>query len=135
MRVGYTYDPIYTQHKMGDGHPECPERVEVIDAHLKAVGLDSALHAFKARPASRDELVLAHRPDYVDRVFAIAPQGDALVQLDADTAMNKASLPAALMAAGAAIEAVRRVIDGELTRAFCNVRPPGHHAESDRAMG
>ena len=135
MRVGYTYDPIYTQHKMGDGHPECPERVEVIDAHLKAVGLDSALHAFKARPASRDELVLAHRPEYVDRVFAIAPQGDALVQLDADTAMNKASLPAALMAAGAAIEAVRRVIDGELTRAFCNVRPPGHHAESDRAMG
>ncbi|NCX23515.1 MAG: histone deacetylase family protein, partial [Betaproteobacteria bacterium] len=99
MRVGYTYDPIYTQHTMGDGHPECPERVEVIDAHLKAVGLDSALHAFKARPASRDELVLAHRPEYVDRVFAIAPQGNALVQLDADTAMNKASLPAALMAA------------------------------------
>ncbi|NDI23099.1 MAG: hypothetical protein EBY76_08650 [Betaproteobacteria bacterium] len=63
---------------MGDGHPECPERVEVIDAHLKAVGLDSALHAFKARPASRDELVLAHRPEYVDRVFAIAPQGNAL---------------------------------------------------------
>lgn len=135
MRVGYTYDPIYMRHDMGAGHPECPQRVQAIDARLQAVGLKEQLVLFSADPASRDDILRAHTQDYVERVYALAPGAGARVQLDADTAMNESSLPAALMAAGAAITAVRKVLQGEFERAFCNIRPPGHHAESNRAMG
>jgi len=135
MLVGYSYDPIYARHDMGEGHPECPERVQLIDAHLRSVGLLEQLTSFSAKPAEREDVLLAHEESYVDRVFALAPQARESVQLDADTAMNEASLPAVLMAVGAAIAAVNHVIDGRLNRAFCNIRPPGHHAESNRAMG
>ena len=135
MLVGYSYDPIYARHDMGVGHPECPERVQVIDAHLRSVGLFERLVSFKAEPASRDDVLRAHEANYVERVFALAPGPGETLQLDADTAMNEASLSAALSAAGAAIRAVDHVLDGSFSRAFCNVRPPGHHAESDRAMG
>jgi acetoin utilization deacetylase AcuC-like enzyme len=135
MLVGYSYDPIYARHDMGAGHPECPERVQVIDAHLRSVGLFERLVSFKAEPASRDDVLRAHEANYVERVFALAPGPGETVQLDGDTAMNEASLSAALSAAGAAISAVDHVLDGSFSRAFCNVRPPGHHAESDRAMG
>jgi acetoin utilization deacetylase AcuC-like enzyme len=135
MLVGYSYDPIYALHDMGKGHPECPERVQLIDAHLRSVGLLEQLTCFSAEPASREHVLLAHEKTYVDRVFALSPRAGERVQLDADTAMIDASLPAALRAAGAAITAVNHVIDGRLTRAFCNIRPPGHHAESNRAMG
>jgi len=93
------------------------------------------LVSFKAEPASRDDVLRAHEANYVERVFALAPGPGETVQLDGDTAMNEASLSAALSAAGAAISAVDHVLDGSFSRAFCNVRPPGHHAESDRAMG
>lgn len=135
MLVGYSYDPIYARHDMGEGHPECPERVQLIDAHLRSIGLLEQLISFSAKPAEREDVLLAHEESYVDRVFALAPQARESVQLDADTAMNEASLPAVLMAVGAAIAAVNHVIDGRLNRAFCNIRPPGHHAESNRAMG
>lgn len=135
MLVGYTYDPIYARHDMGEGHPECPERVQVIDTHLRSVGLFDQLVCFSAKPASREDVLRAHQQSYVDRVFALAPRAGHTQQLDADTAMNEASLPAALTAAGAAMAAVDHVLDGRFSRAFCNVRPPGHHAESDRAMG
>ena len=135
MLVGYSYDPIYARHDMGASHPECPERVQVIDAHLRSVGLFERLVSFKAEPASRDDVLRAHEANYVERVFALSPGPGETVQRDGDTAMNEASLPAALCAAGAAISAVDHVLDGSFGRAFCNVRPPGHHAESDRAMG
>jgi len=135
MLVGYTYDPIYARHDMGEGHPECPERVLAIDAHLRSVGLFQQLACFDAKPASREDVLRAHEQNYVDRVFTLAPRAGQTQQLDADTAMNESTLPAALTAAGAAIAAVDHVLDGSFIRAFCNVRPPGHHAESNRAMG
>jgi acetoin utilization deacetylase AcuC-like enzyme len=73
MLVGYSYDPIYARHDMGAGHPECPERVQVIDAHLRSVGLFERLVSFKAEPASRDDVLRAHEANYVERVFALAP--------------------------------------------------------------
>lgn len=73
MVVGYSYDPIYARHDMGAGHPECPERVQVIDAHLRSVGLFERLVSFKAEPASRDDVLRAHEANYVERVFALAP--------------------------------------------------------------
>lgn len=135
-RVGYFFDPLFAQHAMGRGHPESPERVLAVHRQLQASGLMADLDAVDAASATLDDIRRAHQPDYVSGVVDSAPehQGE-LVQLDGDTAMNAASLPAALRASGAAIEAVRRVCEGGMARAFCNLRPPGHHAESARAMG
>ena len=84
--------------------------------------------------APRAALERVHSPAYVDAVFAAAPAA-GLVSLDPDTAMSPGSLKAALLAAGAVIDAVRGVARGDFDRAFCAVRPPGHHAEPDHAMG
>jgi acetoin utilization deacetylase AcuC-like enzyme len=84
------------------------------------------------RDASREELLRVHAPAHVDRIAATAGR---TVRFDADTQAGPRSAAAALRAAGAAVEAVEQVLDGRLDRALCLVRPPGHHAEADRAMG
>lgn len=134
--VGYCYDPLFAQHAMVPGHPECPERVMAIHQHLQHCGLMAHLAPLAAEPAAIHDILRAHEAAYVEKVLGRAPQREGeLVWLDADTAMNPASVPAALRASGAAIGAVRQVCEGHLKRAFCSVRPPGHHAESWRAMG
>lgn len=135
-RVGYCFDPIFSEHAMGRSHPESPERVIAIDQHLHRCGLMGALEPFSARPAAVEDLLRAHEKPYLDEVFRRAPRkAGEMVRLDADTALNAASVPAALRACGAAIEALRSLSANRLERAFCNLRPPGHHAESGRAMG
>lgn len=107
----------------------------VLDA-LESAGLGPQLEYYEASVARRDHLLLSHPEDYVDRVFESAPlAGQGVVQLDADTAMNEHSLRAALLAAGAGVQAVDLVVDGRHQSVFCCVRPPGHHAERREAMG
>lgn len=128
MHTAYITHPLCRKHEAGLHHPECPERLAAIDDRLHAAHLYDYLHHFHhPAQATRAQLMRIHDAAYVDRIFALAPAA-GFVHLDADTAMNPHSLGAALHAAGAAIEAVDRVITGEVQNAFCAVRPPGHHA-------
>ena len=119
---------------MGATHPECPARLRAIDDQLIASGLAGFLDHVDAPLALKEQLVRVHGPDYVAEVEAASPRS-GLHHLDPDTAMCPDTLNAALRAAGAGIEATDRVIGGKAAAAFCSVRPPGHHAESSRAMG
>ncbi len=113
-------------------HPERPERLAAVMDALHDSRLAGDLR--QAGEVKRGALERVHSQDYVDAIFAAAP-GNGLVQLDPDTMMSAGSLRAALLAAGAVVEAVREVAQGEARRAFCAVRPPGHHAGAERAMG
>lgn len=119
---------------MGDGHPECPERLDAISDHLVATRLMQLLVPYEAPAATAEQLGRAHSALHVKEIMAAAP-ATGYLHLDPDTAMNPHSLSAALHAAGAAVLAAELVVAGEVTRAFCAVRPPGHHALRDRAMG
>ena len=121
-------------HDMGQDHPESPARIKAIEDQLIAQRLADFLRKVDAPAATRKQLVRAHDPDYVDTIFQHAPKAGT-VQLDPDTLMSPHSLDAALHAAGAVIAATDMVLSGEISNAFCAVRPPGHHAERHRAMG
>jgi acetoin utilization deacetylase AcuC-like enzyme len=119
---------------MGPDHPECPARLTAIDEQLTASGLDAYLTRHVAPAATVEQLARVHDRRYVQAIEAAAP-ASGLRYLDPDTALNAHSVEAALHAAGAVVHAVDLVCGGEYRNAFCAVRPPGHHAESGRAMG
>jgi len=121
-------------HEMGSWHPERPERLAAINNHLIAVGLTSHLAPLEAPPAPLEAIVRAHAADYVSGLMSRIPKR-GYVPIDPDTSMNPDTWEAALRAAGAVIDATDRVIAGELTNAFCAIRPPGHHAVTEGAMG
>ncbi|MEP7262671.1 MAG: histone deacetylase family protein, partial [Usitatibacter sp.] len=121
-------------HDMGEGHPECPGRLDAICDHLLSTGIMQLLVPYDAPRATNEQLARAHTALHVLEIESLAPK-DGLVHLDPDTAMGPGSLEAALRAAGAAVLATDLVLRGEVTRAFCAVRPPGHHAKRDAAMG
>lgn len=134
MSTALLSHPACRAHQMGAGHPECPERVSVIHDRLVALGLMDFLHQEAAPAATRADLERAHTPRHVAEIFSLAPR-QGLVPVDADTLMGPGSLEAALRAAGAVLRATELVLSGQATNAFCNVRPPGHHATRDAAMG
>jgi acetoin utilization deacetylase AcuC-like enzyme len=134
MAIGFISHHDCALHEMGAHHPEQPARLSAITDRLIASGLDMVLQHHDAPRATRAQLLAAHDPAYVERIFSAAPE-DGLVWLDADTAMNPHSLSAAEHAAGAVVLGVDIVMEGPVRQAFCAVRPPGHHAERDRAMG
>ncbi|ADE11776.1 histone deacetylase family protein [Sideroxydans lithotrophicus] len=134
MQTAYITHPLCLKHDMGAHHPECPARIHAIEDQLIASGLFGYLQHHEAPEATREQLLRVHDADYVDAIAAAAPQ-HGRVELDGDTSMNPYTYPAALRAAGAAVMAVDLVMAGRVENAFCNVRPPGHHAESARAMG
>lgn len=135
MGTAFISHPDCALHKMGAGHPECPERLSAISNQLISSRLDTLLHHYQAPLASRTQLCRVHDEEYVAQIFQLAPKDDELIWIDSDTAMNSHTLTAALYAAGAVVYAVDLVMDGVVSSAFCSVRPPGHHAEHDRAMG
>lgn len=119
---------------MGAGHPECPARIQAIEDQLIASGLMPFLFHYEAPAASKTQLERVHDSEYIESIFTSSPD-NGLIYLDPDTAMNSFSLEAALHAAGAAVKAVDLVMTGEAENAFCNIRPPGHHAGRNRAAG
>jgi acetoin utilization deacetylase AcuC-like enzyme len=134
MSFAYLTHPSSLKHEMGAQHPECPDRVRVIDDFLRAQGLLDFAQMMSADVASTDAILRAHTARLVAELEQTSPtQGYA--SIDGDTTMNAFTLDAALHAAGAAVKAVDLVLGGEVQRAFCNIRPPGHHAERDQAMG
>ena len=122
------------KHDMGTYHPECPARLSAIDDQLISSGIGQYLERHEAPLATRESLERVHPAEFIDTVFAAAPE-HGLVHLDPDTAMSPGTLSAALRAAGAGVMAVDLVMDRQAENAFCSVRPPGHHATRDRAMG
>ncbi len=134
MTIAYISHQDCQLHEMGVGHPERPARLTSIEDALVSSGLDVALRHYSSPRVTRDQLLRVHASDYVDFVDTSAP-ASGMVFLDGDTAMNPHSHTAALRAAGAVVQAVDLVISGEVGAAFCNVRPPGHHAEHNLAMG
>jgi acetoin utilization deacetylase AcuC-like enzyme len=135
MHTAYITHPLCLKHEAGPFHPESPQRLAAIEDRLHAAHLyDHLLHFHHPPQATPEQLVRVHDAAYVDWIFEIVPSA-GLIQLDPDTAMNPHSLGAALHAAGAAIEAVDRVIGGRVRNAFCAVRPPGHHAGRATAAG
>jgi acetoin utilization deacetylase AcuC-like enzyme len=121
----------FAEHQTPPGHPESPERAEVLDA-VAAEWRRQGGEVVAPRPATRDELRRVHDEAYLSRVAATAGKA---VALDPDTYTSPESVDIALLAAGAAVDAVARVLGGAATGALALVRPPGHHAERDRAMG
>ena len=138
MTTGYFTHPACRRHDMGDGHPECPQRLTAIDDHLRAQGLDSVLVPGDVPEAEMHHLDKAHDTNYVlgmiDLMQRLRDSGDHR-STDPDTVAMPATLEAALRAAGAAVAATDAVIDGRMSNAFCAVRPPGHHATRHESMG
>ena len=125
-------------HDMGQGHPECSQRLDAIHDHLRATGLDLALEYFEAPLALPEHLAHAHSSGYVANILDLLQQVELEGQphaVDPDTIANVGTRQAALRAAGAAIAATNDVIAGRAANAFCAVRPPGHHATREQAMG
>ncbi len=130
----YISHPDCLRHEMGAGHPECPQRLEAIHDRLLMLGLLDGMATYDAPAASDAQLSRVHTPAHVAAIAAAVPDhGHA--RLDADTCMNPHSLQAARRAAGAAVLATDLVACGDAPVAFCSVRPPGHHATRERAMG
>ena len=134
MHTAYITHPACLKHDMGAGHPECPARMHAIKDQLIASGLLDFLSHHEAPKASNDELARVHAVEYIEWIFSQSPHS-GLVYLDGDTAMNPYSLNAALHAAGAVIKGVDLVMSGLVQNAFCNIRPPGHHAGRASAAG
>ena len=128
----YTH-PDMLDHRPPTGHPERPERLTAAMDALRDAS-DLRLDEREAPLAALRELELVHDAGYVAALDAVAP-GEGAARLDPDTWMSRGSMRGARLAAGAAIAASRAVAAGEIQRAFCVVRPPGHHAEPSKAMG
>jgi len=125
-------------HDMGAGHPECPQRLDAIADQLLASGLDIALEHRDAPLATVEQLARAHSSNYVNQLKDMLEQLKASGEsrhLDPDTVAGPGTWNAALRAAGAAVAATEAVVRGEVENAFCAIRPPGHHATRDEAMG
>jgi len=127
------YDDTFLEHDTGM-HPESAERLRCIVAHLKTQGLWEECGHIAPTPASEEAIVAVHSRDHINRVHHVAeePGGGCM---DPDTVVSPRSFAAAVLAAGAAIRACEAVARGEAYNAVCLVRPPGHHATANRAMG
>ena len=135
-KTAYITHPVCLQHDTGRDHPESPQRLIAIEKRLKESGTFEKLTCFEAPLVSNNQLVQAHCQAYLDLVENSAPASDGhTVNLDPDTQMSFHSLEAAQRAAGAVVLATELVMGKQVNNAFCTVRPPGHHAKNNQAMG
>ena len=134
MPVGLFTHADCLAHDTGPGHPERPDRLRAVWQALDHPDF-AALQREDAPLATDAQLALAHPASYIERLLAVRPTASELMRLDEDTLLSAGSIHAALRAVGAACAAVDAVMQGRCEAAFAAVRPPGHHAEADRAMG
>ena len=123
--------PSFLEHRPGEHHPECPDRLRAVIAALEDESF-SLLERAAAPAATVEQLTRVHPERYVEAILGIRPPADQIVMIDGDTAMSAGSADAALHAAGAVVAGVDAVLDGgNIDAAFAAVRPPGHHATPD----
>jgi acetoin utilization deacetylase AcuC-like enzyme len=132
MRTGLVYDQIFLAHDQ-PGHPEGSKRLEAIVTELKSSGLWEKATHLKNRFALVEEINYCHSKEYINYIKTFCEEGGG--NLDADTYANKYSYKAAITAAGSLIDLVDTVLTGKLDNGFALLRPPGHHALSNRSMG
>ncbi len=125
--------PSCIDHDPGDYHPECPDRLRSVLAGLSEDEFDR-LDRREAPEIDLSQVELVHSSEYVEQIMDNVPS-QGLVSLDPDTSLSPASGEATRRAAGSAVTAIDEIMDGKANNAFCAIRPPGHHAESGRAMG
>ncbi|PWW01842.1 acetoin utilization deacetylase AcuC-like enzyme [Hoeflea marina] len=133
MSTYYYSNPICLEHLTPPGHPERPDRLRALEAVFEHENF-APLERHEAPEAPESEVLLAHPESYLDRVRAAIPRS-GLAKIDEDTTASPRSMEAALISVGGAISAVDAVMTGRADNAFVATRPPGHHAEKDRAMG
>lgn len=133
MPTLYLTDPSFLEHDTGPGHPERPDRLRAVEKML-AHEMFADLVRDKPNPVARETIRLAHPETYIDSLEKHRPD-EGLMRLDPDTVLSPGTWDAALKAVGAGCDAVDAVMTGQHKNAFCAVRPCGHHAERDRAMG
>lgn len=126
--------PACHDHHMPDGHPECPARIDAIANQLLASGIDALLYQRDAIEVTDAQLQRVHTAEYIQRITAATPKNGITFYAD-DVYLSPKTVIAARYAAGAAVMGVDMIMRGETDAVFCNVRPPGHHAEHNRAMG
>ncbi len=133
-KTGFLYDERYQQHLTGHYHPEVPDRLPALYKGIQDAGLLEKLTLIKAIAADLKWVETVHDPAYIKRFEKACRSGDTIFD-SPDNQMCPATYEISLLAAGGVLEAARLVMAGELNNAFCAVRPPGHHAEVDKAMG
>jgi acetoin utilization deacetylase AcuC-like enzyme len=134
MSVAFFTHPAALEHDTGEFHPECPDRVRYVLRALETAEFSTLLREI-APEAPVEALKAAHAGHHVDRILAMHPAPGATVHIDSDTFVSHGSVEAARRAAGGACAAVDAVMEGWAKAAFVAMRPPGHHAEADQAMG
>ncbi|MGB5722630.1 MAG: histone deacetylase family protein [Woeseiaceae bacterium] len=134
MATAYISHPECNRHDTGEGHPENARRISAIEDQFIATGLLDVLRYIDAPEVTEDQLLRVHTQAHLAALEKAAP-ASGHARVDPDTVMSSGSLQAARRAAGAVVEAVNLVVSGDVESAFCCVRPPGHHAESNQAMG
>jgi acetoin utilization deacetylase AcuC-like enzyme len=138
MKTGFVYHEKFLTHDTGVGHPEKPERLKAVTAHLQQIGLWQKLHHLFIDLAPLEIIYKVHTPDHVklikDRCLLAAKQGYSALD-QGDTVVSEDSYEVGLLAVGGVLAAADAVMSGVLENVFCAVRPPGHHAESTTPMG
>tara|TARA_Y100000590_G_scaffold199458_1_gene226510 strand:+ start:23002 stop:24009 length:1008 start_codon:yes stop_codon:yes gene_type:complete len=126
-------DERFLDHTAGKKHPECPARLEAVWQGLDRIHLDEDLVRIEPRVATKAELLRCHPIEHIQALEILAAEGGG--RMDPDTAISKGSWDAARLAAGSGLAAVDALIETKAETAFCAIRPPGHHATSNRSMG
>ncbi|HEY5776856.1 MAG TPA: histone deacetylase family protein [Xanthomonadales bacterium] len=134
MSTAFISHPDCHDHDTGDGHPENARRLSAIEDRLLASRISDFVRYLDAPEVTREQLLRAHTEQYLAMIDAVMPR-QGYVRLDPDTVVSPGTLQAAKRAAGSVVLAVDQIMSGEIRNAFCSVRPPGHHAEHDRALG
>lgn len=130
--TGYVLEKIYFEHQMGPEHPESPKRLKVIEKVLQNYEYPGKLKKIIARPATEEEITSIHTKEYFEKIKQTEGR---VVYLDPDTSTSAKSFEAAVFAAGGVLSLIDAVFTNEIENGFAFVRPPGHHAEKNRAMG
>ena len=133
-KLGILHDDRYQRHETGPRHPERPARLEAIGKGLDRSGVMAQALRIEPRPAEHEQLETRHHSGYIERFRKACEMNQRYIDTP-DSAIGPDSYEIALLAAGGTIEAARLIGRGEIQRAFCAVRPPGHHAEQSRSMG
>ncbi|CCK76058.1 MAG: histone deacetylase family protein [Oleispira antarctica] len=134
MKLGYYSYTSHLDHDVGDMHPEHPMRIIAINHQLERLGILQDAYRGGCNHVSQQDLLRAHKQGYVEQLLVMSPANGSILA-SVDTPMAVGSLGAAYQAAGCVVEALDDLLQDKVERAFCAVRPPGHHAERNKSMG